>query len=53
VPGGNGSVTQVSDQASVTLTPAPGLHFYYARLTQDDGNIVWSAPVWVTQGPGA
>jgi len=51
VPGGNGSVTQVSDQAEVAVTPAPGPHFYYARLTQDDGNIVWSAPVWVMQGP--
>jgi hypothetical protein len=51
VPGGNGSITQVSDQAEVTVTPAPGPHFYYARLTQDDGNIVWSAPVWVNQRP--
>ena len=51
VPGGNGSVTQVSDQAELTITPAPGPHFYYARLTQDDGNIVWSAPVWVMQLP--
>ncbi|MGX9773603.1 CehA/McbA family metallohydrolase [Janthinobacterium aestuarii] len=51
VPGGNGSVTQVSDQAELTITPAPGPHFYYARLTQDDGNIVWSAPVWVNQLP--
>ncbi|MES2264977.1 MAG: CehA/McbA family metallohydrolase [Pseudomonadota bacterium] len=37
--------------ASTTLTPAPGEHFYYARLTQDDGKILWSAPVWVTQLP--
>ncbi|WP_426070398.1 CehA/McbA family metallohydrolase [Janthinobacterium sp. DSP2-3-3] len=51
VPGSNGSVTQVSDQAEVTLTPAPGPHFFYARLTQDDGNVVWSAPVWVNQLP--
>ena len=51
VPGGNGSVTALSDQAEVTVTPAPGPHFYYARLTQDDGNIVWSAPVWVNQLP--
>ncbi|MGK5029702.1 CehA/McbA family metallohydrolase [Janthinobacterium sp. MDT1-19] len=51
VPGSNGTVTQVSDQAEVTLTPAPGPHFYYARLTQDDGNVVWSAPVWVNQLP--
>ncbi|MEG1323675.1 MAG: phosphotransferase [Janthinobacterium sp.] len=51
VPGSNGSVTQLSDQAELTLTPAPGPHFYYVRLTQDDGNIVWSAPVWVNQLP--
>ncbi|MED5595100.1 CehA/McbA family metallohydrolase [Janthinobacterium sp. P210006] len=51
VPGGNGSVTALSDQAELTVTPAPGPHFYYARLTQDDGNIVWSAPVWVNQLP--
>ena len=51
VPGGNGSVTQLSDQADITVTPAPGQHFYYARLTQDDGNIIWSAPVWVNQLP--
>lgn len=49
VPGGNGSVTPVSNQASITVTPAPGPHFYYARLTQDDGKLVWSAPVWVMQ----
>lgn len=51
VPGGNGSVIPISDQAELTITPAPGPHFYYARLTQDDGNIVWSAPVWVNQLP--
>lgn len=51
VPGGNGSVTAIADQASVTVTPAPGPHFYYVRLTQDDGNLVWSAPVWVNQLP--
>nr|WP_314628929.1 CehA/McbA family metallohydrolase [uncultured Janthinobacterium sp.] len=51
VPGGNGSVTALSDQAEFTVTPAPGAHFYYARLTQDDGNLVWSAPVWVNQLP--
>jgi len=43
VPGRNGTVTQV------TLTPAPGPHFYYVKLTQEDGNILWSAPVWVNQ----
>ncbi|MFC0254226.1 CehA/McbA family metallohydrolase [Massilia consociata] len=49
VPGRNGTVTQVSNLATTTFTPAPGVHFYYARVTQDDGNVLWSAPVWVTQ----
>ena len=49
VPGRNGVVTRLSDSADVTLTPAPGEHFYYARLTQSDGKMLWSAPVWVTQ----
>lgn len=49
VPGRNGTVTSLSDQASISLTPAPGPHFYYARLIQDDGNILWSAPIWVMQ----
>ena len=50
VPGRKGTVTPLSDQASISLTPASGPHFYYARLTQDDGNIIWSAPIWVMQG---
>jgi hypothetical protein len=49
VPGRNGMVTQVGSEATVTLTPSPGPHFYYAKLTQDDGKVLWSAPVWVTQ----
>ena len=49
VPGRNGTVTQMSDAASSTFTPAPGEHFYYAKVTQSDGNVLWSAPVWVTQ----
>ena len=53
VPGRNGTVTKLADQAEVTITPAQGAHFYYVKLTQEDGNIVWSAPVWVEQGgPG-
>ncbi|RFP08466.1 MULTISPECIES: CehA/McbA family metallohydrolase [unclassified Duganella] len=52
VPGRNGTVTQLSATASTTITPAVGEHFYYAKITQNDGNILWSAPVWVTQGTG-
>jgi hypothetical protein len=49
VPGRNGSVTELSSTAETSFTPAAGEHFYYVRLTQADGNMLWSAPVWVTQ----
>jgi len=49
VPGRNGEVTRLSQPAETTFTPAPGAHFYYAKVTQDDGNVLWSAPVWVMQ----
>ncbi|MEO7495023.1 MAG: CehA/McbA family metallohydrolase [Massilia sp.] len=49
VPGRNGQVSVLSEMATVTIEPIPGPHFYYARLTQTDGNILWSAPVWVDQ----
>ena len=25
-----------------------GKHFYFVKVTQKDGNMLWSAPVWVT-----
>lgn len=49
VPGRNGAVSQLSSTASTTITPSAGEHFYYAKLTQNDGKILWSAPIWVTQ----
>ena len=49
VPGRNGTVTQLSSTATTTITPTVGEHFYYAKITQDDGKILWSAPIWVTQ----
>jgi hypothetical protein len=49
VPGRNGAVTLLASVADTTITPSPGLHFYYAKVTQDDGNLLWSAPVWVAQ----
>jgi len=52
VPGRNGTVTLLASTANTTITPADGAHFYYAKVTQNDGNILWSAPVWVTQGAG-
>jgi len=35
-------------QWQVTLTPDPGPHYYFVKVTQADGNKLWSAPVWVT-----
>ena len=53
VPGRNGTVTELAAVANTTITPSEGQHFYYAKVTQDDGNILWSAPVWVTQQAGS
>ena len=52
VPGRNGTVSQLAAAASASVTPAVGEHFYYAKVTQGDGKILWSAPVWVTQSAG-
>jgi Bacterial Ig domain len=49
VPGRNGAVTTLANTATATVTPLIGQHFYYAKITQDDGKILWSAPVWVEQ----
>jgi hypothetical protein len=52
VPGSNGTVSTLSETATTTTTPGAGDHFYYAKITQDDGLRLWSAPVWVTEGSG-
>jgi hypothetical protein len=26
----------------------PGSHYYFVKVTQADGNQLWSAPIWVT-----
>ena len=30
------------------FNPKPGGHYYFVKFTQKDGNLMWSAPVWVT-----
>ena len=52
VPGSNGTIATTSSTATTTITPTNGDHFYYAKITQEDGKQLWSAPVWVTQGAG-
>jgi Protein of unknown function (DUF3604) len=27
----------------------PGEHYYYVRVIQNDGNMAWSSPIWVTR----
>ena len=50
VPGRNGTMTVLTNSATYTHTPTDGLHVYYAKVTQNDGKILWSAPIWVNQG---
>ena len=38
-----------SGRMEVTRSPAPGRHFYFAKVTQADGNLIWSVPVWLTK----
>jgi hypothetical protein len=53
VPGRNGAVTQLFEGAgTTTITPTQGAHFYYALVTETDGDRLWSAPIWVNQGAG-
>ncbi len=52
VPGRNGTVTVLATTPTHTFTPTVGAHFYYVRMVQDDGKLLWSAPVWVNQLPG-
>ncbi len=30
-----------------TFSPGAGDHYYFAKVTQSDGNHLWSAPIWV------
>ena len=52
----DGEVVQVykpDQQARCWLagcSPSPGKHYYFVKVTQADGNLLWSAPVWVTVG---
>ena len=36
----------------IQLSPTPGKHYYFAKVTQADGNLLWSAPIWVTVDAG-
>jgi Bacterial Ig domain len=52
VPGRGATMSLLTNNATHSFTPSNGAHVYYAKLTQNDGKILWSAPIWVTQGTG-
>jgi len=31
--------------------PARGVHYYYVRVRQSDGELAWSSPMWVDHAP--
>lgn len=33
---------------SLILTPEPGSHYYFVKVTQADGDVLYSAPIWLT-----
>lgn len=33
------------------LEAGPGEHWYYVRVEQQDGELAWSSPIWITQRP--
>lgn len=35
---------------TTTLSPEPGGHYYFTKVTQVDGDRLWSAPVWIEVG---
>lgn len=50
----NGSIVQTDEPKAVgrrwtvRRTPQAGRHYYFVKITQADGNLLWSAPVWLT-----
>ena len=35
----------------VDTDAGPGEHWYYVRVEQEDGELAWSSPIWVSQRP--
>jgi len=50
----NGSFNLVASSTTspfdFTFTPAGGKHAYYAYITLNSGDEMWSAPIWINQG---
>lgn len=37
-----------SHRWETTVDAKPGNHYYFSKITQADGNLLWSAPIWIT-----
>jgi len=46
----DGAVVETGKAAEWTITrsPAAGQHYWFVKITQADGDLLWSAPVWVS-----
>ena len=50
----NGIVVQTHEPSAAkpkwetVCSPKPGSYYYFVKVTQADGNLLWSAPVWLT-----
>lgn len=44
-------LTSVNNAASLNYTHSfgSGTYYYYAEITESDGNIMWTAPIWYTK----
>ena len=42
------NLPQKTNFTFVDNTKQPGEDFYYVRVVQDDNNVAWSSPIWVT-----
>lgn len=45
-------LTQVTGNSTVSFThvlPATTTYYYFAEITQADGDVIWTAPVWYTR----
>jgi hypothetical protein len=38
---------RTSEMASLVDRPPDGVHYYYLRVEQQDGELIWSSPIWV------
>ena len=43
--------TQEAEFEYLDVEAGPGDHWYYVRVEQQDGELAWSSPIWISQAP--